>query len=231
MLFVRARVVHAVGGIVILTGAGAASAQFSGPSPYVQFPDSPFYAAYAASQFQYFHVENFEDGALNTPGVASSGGAVAAPGNATDSVDVDDGVIDGSGLGGHSYEFFTTALTFTFNAGVLGGLPTHAGIVWTDVGGSGQDAVSFEAFDQVGNSLGVIGPAALGDGNVLGGTAEDRFWGVANLGGISSIVLHVNFPDTEVDHLQYGRFVPSPGSAAALALAGVVRAGGRRRRR
>jgi hypothetical protein len=213
----------------IAATAGSASASYLGPAPYLQFSDSPFYAPYVASSFSYFHLENFEDGLLNTPGVSGSSGFVAAPGSATDSVDGDDGAVDGSGAGGHSFEFFQHTLTFTFDSEALGGLPTSAGLVWTDVGGPDYDAVSFEAFDAGGVSLGLLGPAAVGDGSVESQTAEDRFFGIVYAGGISKISLHVNILDTEIDHLQYGMMVPVPG-VGMIALTGGVMAIGRRRR-
>ena len=52
----------------------AAQANLLGPSPYLSSADSPF----NGGTFSYFHLEDFEDGALNTPGVAASGGIVLA---------------------------------------------------------------------------------------------------------------------------------------------------------
>src|SRR6185312_15032118 len=61
-------------------------------------------------------LETFESGSLTTPGVTPSTGSVVPPGGITDSVDGDDGAIDGSGTAGHS--FFSadgpTGITFTF---------------------------------------------------------------------------------------------------------------------
>src|SRR6266481_7452029 len=68
-----------------------------GPTPYLSFGDSPF----NGPSFSYFHLETFEDHLLNTPGVTGSPGGVTSVvfGPAIhDSVDFDDGVIDGSGL-------------------------------------------------------------------------------------------------------------------------------------
>jgi hypothetical protein len=197
-----------------------------GPTPYLSFADSPF-ASIGATQ--YFYLEDFEDGALNTPGVTvTSGAIVAGPSSATDSVDADDGAIDGSGLAGHSL-FSNAALTsfeFTFNSAALGGLPNLVGIVWTDVGfvTSGnpfEGPVTAQIFDLSNNSLGVIGPSVLGgDGTVAGATAEDRFLGFyANGNDISRLVISMsNSVDWEVDHLQYGRLIPEP---AAVLLAGI----------
>jgi hypothetical protein len=79
-------------------GSSAARAGFIGPSAYPSFADSPF----NGMTFTYFHLETFEDGLLNTTGVAASAGTVIGPGGAVDSVDADDGTIDGSGSNGRS---------------------------------------------------------------------------------------------------------------------------------
>jgi hypothetical protein len=187
--------------------AGAAT-QYLGPQPYNSELDSPFHYL----PHSYFYLEDFEDNALNTPGVTSSAGVAFTNGSSTDSVDKDDGTIDGNGTHGHSYwsGYSPLAFTFTFNAGVLGSLPTMAGLVWTDVGQvsagtNNYGNVMFEAFDQAGVSLGAIGPFAVGDGENTGQTAEDRFFGIEYDGGISKIKMWMtNSMDFEVDHLQYG---------------------------
>jgi hypothetical protein len=221
----------AVCALSLLSGA-ASAAVFHGPTPYLSFADSPF----GSGAFSYFHLENFEGGALNTPGVSTSPGwVVLSPGPQTDSVDSDDGAIDGSGSAGRSLLSggTQTSLTFIFAAAALGQLPTHAGIVWTDVGAvsSGRPGfgdVMFSALDAIGNPLGGIGPILLGDGAVTGGTAEDRFFGVFSAGGISQFTISMsNSVDWEVDHLQYGlqaTRVSEPGSLALLmsGLAGML---------
>jgi hypothetical protein len=127
---------------------------------------------------------------------------VVAPSAITDSVDGDDGAIDGSGTAG--YSFFTSpgssGIRFTFDAGVLGSLPTAAGIVWTD--GTGE--ITFEAFDALGASLGTIGPEPITSSSITGETDEDRFFGVYEAGGISAILISNTTGGIEVDHLQYG---------------------------
>lgn len=218
-------------------GSLAARAEILGPAPYLSFADSPFQSLAGV------RLETFEDGLLNTPGMTVSGTWFAAsPGPQTDSVDGDDGVIDGAGLQGRSlYSNGTeSSVTFTFDAAAFGGsLPTHAGIVWTDVGlvtsGTvGFGGVTFSAIDGSGASIGSTGPVLLGDGSANGETADDRFFGVTHAAGIRSITLTMsNSTDWEVDHLQAG-VVPEPGSVALLGLGGLLLgwrlAGGRRRR-
>jgi uncharacterized repeat protein (TIGR01451 family) len=182
-----------------LAGGGT----FLGPTPYLSKADSPFLAQLNAGQM---YLDDFECGVLSVPGVTPSDGTVIPPGfeGFIDSVDADDGAIDGSGLAGHS--LFTgngaTGITFTFNPTTLGAFPTQVGIVWTDGGGD----ATFEAFDSIGASLGTIGPIAIGDGSNSGTTAEDRFFGVTFAGGISAIKLSNTSGGLEVDHLQYGLY-------------------------
>ncbi len=191
-----------------------AGAVFYGPSGYLSFTNSPFDAA----GFEFFHLESFEDGLLNTPGVVvNTGWMVIGPGTLTDSVDADDGLIDGSGAGGYSLLSggVHSNLVVTFDTNSLGGhLPTHVGVVCTDVGAVAFGEfcvgdVTLTALDATGGVLGSITATNLGNGAALGSgpgaTSEDRFFGVSNPGGISSITLSVNNSvDWEVDHLQYG---------------------------
>lgn len=229
----------------------ATAADFLGPSPYRAF-DLPA-AGTAVSPFRqlafnYFYLEDFEDGQLNTPGVSLREFATANISIATsDSVDGDDGVIDGLSTGTRRSlfsNFATSSYTFDFSKNALGGvLPTHAGIVWTDIGRNfGGDPLAadlvdntlFEAFGPTGVSLGVIGLFSLGDSVINRTTPEDRFLGVISLDGISAI--RISMPgknNWEVDHLQYGSVasVPEPAGGALLCLGGVVLAYRRRHRR
>ena len=191
---------------------------FFGPSPYLTFTNSTFDMA----GFDYFFLETCEDGLINTPGVTlNSGWLVNVPSLFADSVDADDGVVDGSGIAGHSFLSggVNTNLIVTFNAAALGGhLPTHVGVVCTDIGNVmfgqfGVGDVTFSAYDATNGLLGSITATNFGNGffqgDSLGATAEDRFFGVSNPAGISSVNLSVsNSKDWEADHLQYGYFVP-----------------------
>ncbi len=212
--------------LFVLLAAGAQSQL--GPLVYLQSSDSPWASNFGNGQF---YLEDFEDGLLNTPGVTSTlASSVIGPGGLTDSVDGDDGVIDGSGTAGRSYfrANGTVGMNFTFGSGTYGALPTHAGLVWTD--GLANQITRFEAFDAGGLSLGVITGNHAG-ASVTGSTSEDRFYGWVNTGGISRISISHPGGGIEIDHLQYGASaVPEPASMIAMGvgIAGIL---ARRRKR
>ena len=211
----------------IAIGNSASPAQeFLGPIPYLDFDDpaageavSPF----AELDFSYFHLEDFEDGSLDVPGVTvpetSTVGLTFAY---SDSVDGDDDNIDGLAMQTRSLfsNFQTMSFTFEFSESILGEYPTHAGIVWTDIGtnwgGAPRatdliDNVTFEAFGPDGESLGEIGPYSLGDSSISSTTDEDRFFGAIHPLGLSAIKISMpGLNNWEVDHLQYGRLAPAP---------------------
>lgn len=202
------------------THAVVASATFTTNS-YQSIADSPFDGRATLV------LETFEDGLLNVAGVTlvEAGATVLAPGPQTDSVDADDGAIDGAGTAGRSLYSGGTLQSFTFDFSGL--LPTYAGIVWTDVGSvtsgtAGVGDVTFEAFGQGLVSLGTLTGTALGDGAATGGTGEDVFFGIDGAEGIARIRITIsNSTDWEVDHLQFG-VTPVPVPAALWLLGSAV---------
>lgn len=211
---------------VFVASAAQGVTQAFGPTPYTGFIDSPFFGG----SFQVLALETFEDGLLDSVGASTSlPGIVIGPDPQADSVDADDGLVDGDGSGGRSFFSvgLTTTLSFSFDAVAIGGLPTHAGLVWTDVGqllGPGTEGFAdarFDAFDAADQLILSIGPTPLGDGSTFGQTAEDRFFGLRHDAGIARIALTMpNSDDFEVDHLQYGIAMPIPVPGAVLLLAG-----------
>src|SRR5437667_12544658 len=84
------RKAHLLGAVAIVVLASAAFAgSTNGPTPYLSFNDSPLKGVDFSGG--YFHLEDFEDLLLNTPGVTASAGDPFGPGGFTDSVDADDG--------------------------------------------------------------------------------------------------------------------------------------------
>ncbi len=183
---------------IALSITQSSGGSFIGPLPYTSRTNSPWFGTI---QFGLTEVEDFEDGQLSNVGVSASTGSVLTPGNITDSVDADDGAVDGSGAAGRSYfsGSGSTGIQFSFNNNILGEYPREAGIVWTDGGGT----VSFQAWDSKGNSLGIVGPFDFPDGSTAATTAEDRFFGITNPQGISAIKLSNTSGGIEVDHLQF----------------------------
>jgi hypothetical protein len=69
--------------------------------------------------------------------------------------------------------------------------------------------------------LGVI-TQLIADANFLGGTSEDRFFGVQSLGGVLAVKLSNATGGIELDHVQYGDAgIPEP-SAYFLMIAGAT---------
>jgi hypothetical protein len=200
------------GGEGALGGAGGAGGEGGGgttlpdgmldPTPYLSQADSPFTDLSFPS---YFHLEDWEDDALDTPGVTSPSATLGSSfGEAyIDSVDGDDGVVDGRCSGGCNTLWEGGPVTFTFDAVALGGLPTHVGAVWTD--GPGGTSAVFEAFDAADVSLGISMDTGNADSDNSGGVAEDRFLGVVHAAGVKRVVIQSSSGAIEVDHLQYGR--------------------------
>lgn len=183
--------------------AVAVPTEFLGPTPYLCIDDSPFDLTGLGTTFL---LEDAEDGLINSLGLTINGN-VTGPGGITDSVDCDDGSIDGLGQAGKSiFGPGNPGLTITFDQKALGAYPTAAGVVWTD--GSTFNNVTFEAFDANGASLGTLVGLDIGDGNFNNGTAEDRFFGVHHAEGLSKLTIKCQplgaGSGIEIDHVQYG---------------------------
>lgn len=206
-------------GLALACAVPASAATLVGPSGYLGFADSPF----AGVAFSQFVLQDLDSGGLDTSTVSASAGSYLNFGSLIDSVG------GGEAAPASWYSGGARAITFDFTAfqSLHGRLPTHAGIVWTDVGFQdgesipgqfvGVGNVFFSAIDGEGTLF--SGPAALlGDGFVNGGTAEDRFFGAVSKRGIRSITIAMpSSTDWEVDHLQYGvAAVPEPTSWALM---------------
>lgn len=221
----------AASAFLLLAGGSLHAQALLGPSHYLCFDsskttatgdcagqDSPFKDV----NFSWFYFKDYEDKVLDSPGVTMTTAPCPNVGigcplissdwfspEFTDSVDEDDGAIDGLGqtVGDRGQSVWgRTFLKFTFDPAVLGQFPTHAGVVWTD---GSPGLTTFEAWDQNGNSLGTI-VAYLDDGSNLGTTIDDHFFGATNPGGVSAIQLTNDAGGIEIDHLQYGVAAGSP---------------------
>jgi len=220
---------------VALTFCGQCRAEFVflGPSPYLSAADSPF----PLSNPNFF-LEDFEDdpGCVPGPGSFCGGGKIDAPGvrviyGSTGhgvSVDADDGLIDGSGADGASATaspvYFTPSATFVafqieFDSTQLGFFPTAVGFVLTDGAGYLSGLSVYDALGNLAtfNTWDVeLNPQT---------TSDDRFIGVLNPHGISTLIFGQTILDAEpsntprLDHLQYGLLVPEPTGAALTYLA------------
>lgn len=194
-------------GLALATPVGAA--EFFGPTPYLSAADTPTGFTDGAT-----FVEDFEDGVADPRLSFPLGGSVIGPGGIVDSVDADDGTLDGSGTAGRSFFKFPP-----FEVAFSAPFPTSAGVLWTD-GGTPTDGAVFEAFGPDGELLGTIGPFTLGDGNNNGGTSEDRFFGARDAGGISRLRLTHASGGIEVDHIQF-----TDGARVESALLGTLEDG------
>ena len=221
--------------------AARAETIFLGPTPYLSAADSPFDLSGLGTTF---YLEDFEDPeplsnqVFRTPGIRETFGAQpwgpsSPPFIQTDSVDADDGVIDGDGSQGRSLPgqpLFISGSTIglgirlEFDEAVLGGLPSAVGFTLTDTGTGGL--FSYEPFNRSAQSLGRVELSVPGDGDIHGATAEDRFFGVTDPHGIGSMIITLRGPleqlvQLEIDHVQYGNIVPEP-SGLFLFVAGLV---------
>lgn len=220
-----------MGVLPLVANAGTTS---FGPTAYLEAGDTPsgFYCTTCSDPL---HIEDFEDGMLDAFLTIDNGdvfmpfGTTGTDEPITDSVDGDDGSVDGSGLAGYSwYTGSVRNVTITFASTV-----TSAGLVFTD-GDLLSTNVALEAFDTNGVSLGVIDAGDLADGTYTGETAEDAFLGFHDMdGAISYITLSIDAGSgIELDHIQWQdcACVPEPATAM-MAVFGLLGLCGWRRRR
>lgn len=188
--------------------AMSSTAIFWGPTPYLFSSDIPVGFYLGGNPLL---LDNLEDGSLDAS-ISASNGSVYGPTGIADSVDADDGDIDGFGTAGRSW--FSGTVTFTYAGSAP--LPTAFGVVWTD----GSGTITFSATDALGQSLGSQSFTGIPDNTFGGTTGDDRFFGVQFAGGIKSITIGTG-GGIEVDHIQYGQMVssvPEPSSALMLSL-------------
>jgi PKD repeat protein len=194
----------------------------SGPMKnYREFSQSPFYEI--SLNNPNFYLEDFTKGYLSTPGIDISTGETFDNKDLTDSVDEDDGFVDGFGHKGISYQVNsgiqragTEVVMFTFDERSLGQFPTHFGIVLTDygcaqIGGTKTASILFEFYGPDGKPVFTKDSIKFGEPNVEGGTEEDMFYGIYYEGGIKRVKMEYHDPgicggyqSIEFDHLQYG---------------------------
>ncbi len=210
--------------VAVLAEPLGENATLIGPVHYQSFAASRF----ARASFAYFHLEDFENGILDTFNALAPHGMVLQRAGQAVSAEAEDGRTDNSRPSHNTwYADGDSILTFSFSKELLGELPTDAGLIWTDMGlaniRGGFKSVLFEAFDASNNLLGAIGPSAMGDGLFAGQTAEDRFFGVSSANGVGSIrITSLSSTEQGMDQFRY----PFPESvqfdanseSAALAL-------------
>lgn len=177
------------GGLVLTAHTGEA-ATFFGPTPYLSSADTP-----AGFHDGPVFLEDFEDGTLDG-GITASVGGVLTGRSDTDSVDGDDGAIDGSGVGGSSFFTVNAVAGFTFS---FANPVTSFGLVMTD----GLGPVTFKVFGVGATTLFDDTVAVPWDNVFNGTTAEDRFFGLSDTIGITSVFVSTPTGGLEVDHLQY----------------------------
>lgn len=201
--------------VALIAGCNAAMARADaipfGPTPYLQSGDTPvdFYCPECP-----LSIEDFED-SLVDPFLTIDSGNILEPNHfsglvdpVTDSVDGDDGSVDGNGNGGHSWFSQSQVITVSFQNAV-----TSAGLVFTD-GDSVSTGISLEAFNGT-DSVGLLNAGDLADDFFTGQTDEDRFLGFRDLDGITSIRISMSGGSgIEIDHVQWQdcSCVPEPHS-------------------
>ena len=217
----------------LFLGTTLAAVTIYGPTPYHRKADSPFYQGILDGSI---YVEDFEDGALNTPGVSIRSGW---PVRGVRGVDEDDGAVDGRGENGgwqsgfdylpeYGDDYF---LEITFSPAGARGLPTYAGLAMVGFIASNLNLTLYRhisAYDTTGNSFTgevQISYAIQPVTTPYFSTVDDKFIGFYHSGGISKIIVGIGI----IDHLQYGWAIPEPGTITLSGLAAALLLTRRRR--
>ena len=182
--------------------------------PYAQRSDSPWAAGIRQGSI---YVEDFEDGLVNTPGLAMTSGFLLDG----SSVDEDDGVLGNGTDNDFGFVYYAAGNIHTiraeFSRDPEGRFPTHAGWVMDTLD---QSDARFTAYDPSGNLLASY--------NYILQWGEFQFVGVYAPQGIGAIASDFN-QRLYVDHVQYGYAIPEPGTALLTATAALAAAARRRR--
>lgn len=176
---------------------------FATAVPYQMSSDSRVFGALKADSM--YFLEDFEDGMVNTPHLmvdANPDVMILPPGPNTDSVDLDDGALDGLGTAGYSLGNSATGIVTLIFEGIGNPAvyPTQVGFVWTD--GQANSNILFTVISKDGFPASVF-YNGLGDGSQSGTTDEDRFISVEWSVGISQITVAASSSLLEIDHVQY----------------------------
>ncbi|MCA9215614.1 MAG: PEP-CTERM sorting domain-containing protein [Planctomycetales bacterium] len=226
--------IYAMTAALLASTVASAAPIWFGPTHYTSEADRPAaFDSFGSCDQCAMVVEDFED-ELIYPGLSLSPGMIIGPEFSSglpklvDSVDIDDGGINGSGNDGHSFYAVGNKITLTFDEPV-----TTAGVVWTD-GPIEAERIILEAFDIDGNLIGAQAFAIEPDNSYQGTTDEDRFVGLQHE-GIASLVVRQSGGGTgiEIDHITFSNCaicVPEPSSAILIVL-GIVSSLAIRRRR
>ncbi len=190
---------------VALMTTGVAMAQtWTGLIPYTSVANSPYFATQTV--MKQYYLEDFEDVTIDSLGLSIPDGLLIGPSATTDSVDIDDYTLNGSGTGGVSLRPAGTTVTMQFDNAALGGYPTKVGFVWTD----GPQNTTIQVTATNAQNISVVQLySGLGDGSVSGTTAEDRFIGIEWPAGIAQLRVQALSIFMEIDHVQYN--APSLG--------------------